>query len=156
MSGARQHLPFGDRSWGFAVPGQPVWILVRRAVVPERDGAVERGSGLAVVAVAGQCLGLVQVEVRPGVGRQRAWSVVDGGCDEVDAAVSERGDYYAAKEARTIPGRVQRPRLPFGVAATGPRGMALAARYGQAWVTTGDPALYDEGTPAQSRAAIRV
>lgn len=70
-------------------------------------------------------------------------------------AVSERGTYYAAEEARNIPGCVQRPRLPFGVAATGPRGLALAARYGQAWVTTGDPALYDEGTPAQSRAAIR-
>jgi alkanesulfonate monooxygenase SsuD/methylene tetrahydromethanopterin reductase-like flavin-dependent oxidoreductase (luciferase family) len=70
-------------------------------------------------------------------------------------AVSERGAYYAAQEARNVPGCVQRPRLPFAVAATGPRGMALAARYGQAWVTTGDPALEDEGTPAQSRAAIR-
>jgi alkanesulfonate monooxygenase SsuD/methylene tetrahydromethanopterin reductase-like flavin-dependent oxidoreductase (luciferase family) len=69
-------------------------------------------------------------------------------------AVSERGTYYAAEEARTVPGCVQRPRLPFAVAATGPRGLALTARYGQAWVTTGDPALEDEGTPAQSRAAI--
>ncbi|WP_031512638.1 LLM class flavin-dependent oxidoreductase [Streptomyces sp. NRRL F-5123] len=70
-------------------------------------------------------------------------------------AVTERGTYYTADEARNIPGCVQRPRLPFAVAATGPRGLALAARYGQAWVTTGDPALFDEGTPEQSRAAIR-
>jgi alkanesulfonate monooxygenase SsuD/methylene tetrahydromethanopterin reductase-like flavin-dependent oxidoreductase (luciferase family) len=70
-------------------------------------------------------------------------------------AVTERGTYYAADEARNIPGCVQRPRLPFAVAATGPRGLALAARYGQAWVTTGDPALFETGTPEQSRAAIR-
>ncbi|SHL67050.1 LLM class flavin-dependent oxidoreductase [Actinacidiphila paucisporea] len=70
-------------------------------------------------------------------------------------AVTERGTYYAAEEARNIPGCVQQPRLPFAVAATGPRGLALAARYGQAWVTTGDPALFEAGTPTQSRAAIR-
>jgi alkanesulfonate monooxygenase SsuD/methylene tetrahydromethanopterin reductase-like flavin-dependent oxidoreductase (luciferase family) len=33
--------------------------------------------------------------------------------------------------------------------------MKLAARYGQAWVTTGDPALYENGTPKESLAAIR-
>ncbi|MEU2155483.1 LLM class flavin-dependent oxidoreductase [Streptomyces sp. NPDC019396] len=70
-------------------------------------------------------------------------------------AVSAQGTHYAAVEARNIPGCVQRPRLPFAVAATGPRGLKLAARYGQAWVTTGDPKLYEEGTPEQSVAAIR-
>ncbi|MFD5320966.1 LLM class flavin-dependent oxidoreductase [Streptomyces sp. NPDC127098] len=54
--------------------------------------------------------------------------------------VSYQGDFYAAHEVRNVPGCVQRPRLPFAVAATGPRGMRLAARHGQAWVTTGDPA----------------
>jgi hypothetical protein len=43
---------------------------------------------------------------------------------------------------------VQRPRLPFAVAATGPRGMRLAARHGQAWVTTGDPKSLDGGPDA--------
>jgi len=38
-----------------------------------------------------------------------------------------------------IPGCVQQPRVPFVVAATGPRGMALAAEFGQGWVTFGDP-----------------
>ncbi|MFE2600010.1 LLM class flavin-dependent oxidoreductase [Streptomyces sp. NPDC059396] len=70
-------------------------------------------------------------------------------------AVSERGTFYSADEARTIPGCVQRPRLPFAVAATGPRGLKLAAQYGQAWVTTGDPKLYEEGTPDQSMEALR-
>lgn len=69
-------------------------------------------------------------------------------------AVSQPGTYYSAEEARNIPGCVQRPRLPFAVAATGPRGMKLAARYGQAWVTTGDPKLFEGGTPQQSRAAL--
>ncbi|MEW2064075.1 LLM class flavin-dependent oxidoreductase [Streptomyces sp. NPDC007002] len=70
-------------------------------------------------------------------------------------AVTERGTHYTADEARNIPGCVQRPRLPFAVAATGPRGLKLAARHGQAWVTTGDPKLYENGTPEESRAALR-
>ncbi|MEU9333007.1 LLM class flavin-dependent oxidoreductase [Streptomyces sp. NPDC048290] len=65
------------------------------------------------------------------------------------------GSFYSAAEYRNVPGCVQGPRLPFAVAATGPRGMRLAAQYGQAWVTTGDPKLYDEGTPEQSVAALR-
>lgn len=70
-------------------------------------------------------------------------------------SVSYRGEFYSAHEARNIPGCVQRPRLPFAVAATGPRGLRLAARFGQAWVTTGDPKLYESGTPEQSVQAIR-
>ncbi|MFD3805417.1 LLM class flavin-dependent oxidoreductase [Streptomyces sp. NPDC058611] len=72
-----------------------------------------------------------------------------------EGAVSERGAFYSAEEARNIPGCVQSPRLPFAVAATGPRGLKLAARYGQAWVTTGDPKLFEEGTPGQSLEALR-
>ncbi len=71
------------------------------------------------------------------------------------SGVSYEGDFYSAHEARNIPGCVQRPRLPFAVAATGPRGLRLAARYGQAWVTTGDPKLYENGTPEQSVQALR-
>lgn len=56
-----------------------------------------------------------------------------------NASTTFRGDYYAAHEARMLPGCVQRPRVPFAVAATGPRGLRLAARLGQAWVTFGDP-----------------
>ncbi|MFF7143729.1 LLM class flavin-dependent oxidoreductase [Streptomyces nodosus] len=70
-------------------------------------------------------------------------------------SVSYTGEHYSAHEARNIPGCVQRPRLPFAVAATGPRGLRLAARHGQAWVTTGDPALYETGTPEQSVEALR-
>lgn len=69
-------------------------------------------------------------------------------------AVTHEGRHYSAREVRNIPGCVQRPRLPFAVAATGPRGLRLAARHGQAWVTTGDPKIYETGTPAESVAAI--
>jgi alkanesulfonate monooxygenase SsuD/methylene tetrahydromethanopterin reductase-like flavin-dependent oxidoreductase (luciferase family) len=51
--------------------------------------------------------------------------------------VTWRGDYYAAVDARSAPGCVQLPRVPFVVAANGPRTRKIAARFGQGWVTTG-------------------
>jgi hypothetical protein len=56
-----------------------------------------------------------------------------------EPVVTYEGEFYSAQEVRNIPGCVQRPRIPFAVAATGPRGMQVTARYGQAWVTYGDP-----------------
>lgn len=52
-----------------------------------------------------------------------------------EPATTYEGRYYSAHEARGVPGCVQQPRLPFAIAATGPRGMRLAARYGEIWVT---------------------
>lgn len=49
------------------------------------------------------------------------------------------GTYYAAVQARSAPGCVQQPRVPFLVAANGPRSMRLAARFGQGWAVTGAP-----------------
>jgi alkanesulfonate monooxygenase SsuD/methylene tetrahydromethanopterin reductase-like flavin-dependent oxidoreductase (luciferase family) len=62
------------------------------------------------------------------------------------------GRYYSAHEARSIPGCVQQPRVPFAIAATGARGMRLAAEYGEAWVTTGDRAR--EGLSAAEGARV--
>jgi alkanesulfonate monooxygenase SsuD/methylene tetrahydromethanopterin reductase-like flavin-dependent oxidoreductase (luciferase family) len=50
---------------------------------------------------------------------------------------TSQGDYFSAVDARSEPGCVQRPRVPFVVAANGPRSMRLVARYGEGWVTTG-------------------
>jgi alkanesulfonate monooxygenase SsuD/methylene tetrahydromethanopterin reductase-like flavin-dependent oxidoreductase (luciferase family) len=47
------------------------------------------------------------------------------------------GSFYQAVDARSSPGCVQRPRVPFLVAGNGPRSMRLAATFGQGWVTTG-------------------
>jgi alkanesulfonate monooxygenase SsuD/methylene tetrahydromethanopterin reductase-like flavin-dependent oxidoreductase (luciferase family) len=51
--------------------------------------------------------------------------------------VTHDGTYFSAVDARTLPGPVQRPRIPFVMAANGPRSLRLAARYGAGWVTTG-------------------
>src|SRR4029450_6687092 len=52
-----------------------------------------------------------------------------------DSATTYEGRFYSAHEARGVPGCVQEPRLPFALAASGPRSMRLAARYGDTWVT---------------------
>ncbi|MFF0719181.1 LLM class flavin-dependent oxidoreductase [Micromonospora sp. NPDC003816] len=48
-----------------------------------------------------------------------------------------RGEWFAAVDARNNPGCVQTPRVPFVMAANGPRSMRLVSRFGQGWVTTG-------------------
>ena len=63
---------------------------------------------------------------------------------------SYEGRYYSAFEARSAPGCVQGPRLPFAIAAAGPRGMRIAVAHGQTWVTIGQgdrtgPAPVEEG-----------
>ena len=52
-------------------------------------------------------------------------------------STSYDGTWFTARDARMVPGCVQRPRLPFVVAANGPRAMRVVAQHGQAWVTTG-------------------
>jgi alkanesulfonate monooxygenase SsuD/methylene tetrahydromethanopterin reductase-like flavin-dependent oxidoreductase (luciferase family) len=51
------------------------------------------------------------------------------------ATATHEGRYYSAHEARSLPGCVQKPRVPFAIAATGPRGMRLAAELAETWVT---------------------
>lgn len=65
------------------------------------------------------------------------------------------GRFYSAREVRNLPGCVQRPRIPFAVAAIGPRAMRLAARHGRAWVTFGDPDLSEDATTEEWREALR-
>lgn len=48
------------------------------------------------------------------------------------------GTYYSAREVVQEPGCVQRPRVPFVIAGNGPRGIRLAARHGDGWVTAGN------------------
>lgn len=70
------------------------------------------------------------------------------------ARTTWRGEWYTAVDARMHPGCVQQPRVPFVVAANGPRGMRIAARFGAGWTTTGttDPA---EGPEAWWRSVAR-
>jgi alkanesulfonate monooxygenase SsuD/methylene tetrahydromethanopterin reductase-like flavin-dependent oxidoreductase (luciferase family) len=59
--------------------------------------------------------------------------------------VTWAGRYYEAVDARNLPGCVQRPRIPFVMAADGSRSIALAARLGDGWVTTGSQAAGPAG-----------
>jgi alkanesulfonate monooxygenase SsuD/methylene tetrahydromethanopterin reductase-like flavin-dependent oxidoreductase (luciferase family) len=54
-----------------------------------------------------------------------------------------RGEWYTVKDVVVKPECLVAPRLPFAVAAAGPRGMALAARYADIWVTSGAPNLFE-------------
>ena len=54
-----------------------------------------------------------------------------------DGGISFAGDWYQAVDARMVGTPAQSPRLPFVIAANGPKGLALAARFGQGWATTG-------------------
>jgi alkanesulfonate monooxygenase SsuD/methylene tetrahydromethanopterin reductase-like flavin-dependent oxidoreductase (luciferase family) len=51
------------------------------------------------------------------------------------------GTRFSAVDAPVIPGSVQQPRPPFLLAANGPRGMRIALRQGQGWVTSGAAAF---------------
>ncbi|NYI58296.1 LLM class flavin-dependent oxidoreductase [Cellulomonas soli] len=64
------------------------------------------------------------------------------------------GEFYEAHAARMIPGTIARPRPSFVVAANGPRALALAARYGQGWVTYG-PSFDSDGDDIADRAAAQ-
>ena len=70
-----------------------------------------------------------------------------------DPVTEHVGEFYEAHGARMYPGCVQRPRVPFVVAANGPRAMALAARYGQGWTTFGPTFADDDvaASPGQSQ-----
>lgn len=54
-----------------------------------------------------------------------------------EPAASYSGKFFTAVESRTFPGCTQQPRVPFTLAATGPRGLKLAAQHAQSWVTFG-------------------
>ncbi len=61
------------------------------------------------------------------------------------------GPWYTINEARMLPGCLQQPRVPIAMAGRGPRGIRLAARLGDAWITNG---AADAETPDEHRAMI--
>ncbi|WP_328912417.1 MULTISPECIES: LLM class flavin-dependent oxidoreductase [unclassified Streptomyces] len=56
---------------------------------------------------------------------------------------SHQGEFFTARQVHLHPGCVQRPRLPFAVAATGPRGMRVAAEHGDLWITAGEAGNFE-------------
>jgi alkanesulfonate monooxygenase SsuD/methylene tetrahydromethanopterin reductase-like flavin-dependent oxidoreductase (luciferase family) len=74
--------------------------------------------------------------------------------------ISLSGDWFTTVEARMVGTPAQLPRMPFVIAANGPKGLALASRLGQGWVTTGADGATGEdwwasvGTLARRRDAV--
>lgn len=66
-----------------------------------------------------------------------------------------QGRFFAAIDARMIPGCVQQPRLPLAVAATGWKSMILAARHADSWVTCGPLDLSERCSPEEFLATVR-
>jgi alkanesulfonate monooxygenase SsuD/methylene tetrahydromethanopterin reductase-like flavin-dependent oxidoreductase (luciferase family) len=64
--------------------------------------------------------------------------------------ISFDGEWYTASGARMVGEPAQHPRMPLHLAADGPKGLALAARLGDGWVTT---AGNDDDTEAWWRRA---
>jgi len=54
--------------------------------------------------------------------------------------VDFKGEYFETRNARTLPGCVQQPRVPFILAGNGPRSVRFAAEHGDGWMTTGGAA----------------
>lgn len=100
------------------------------------DGRLVLGVGAGGLGYDTRVLGEPELTTRQRVDRFAEFvEALDGLLitDEHD----HEGEYYVARGARNLPGPVQRPRLPFLVAANGPRTMRTAARFGAGWVTTG-------------------
>ncbi|MBK9434266.1 MAG: LLM class flavin-dependent oxidoreductase [Micrococcales bacterium] len=99
-------------------------------------GRFELGIGAGGVGFDSEVLG--QPVLTPAERSERFAEFVET-LDELlrNPATSHEGAYYTAHESRTFPGCVQQPRVPFTIAAAGPKAMCLAARYGQTWVTYG-------------------
>ena len=51
--------------------------------------------------------------------------------------ISSDGEWFTSHEARMVGVPAQTPRMPFVIAANGPKALALAAKHGQGWVSTG-------------------
>ena len=60
----------------------------------------------------------------------------DGGVD-APSGIDYSGEWFTAQHARMVGTPAQSPRMPFVLAANGPKGLALVSKFGQGWVTTG-------------------
>jgi alkanesulfonate monooxygenase SsuD/methylene tetrahydromethanopterin reductase-like flavin-dependent oxidoreductase (luciferase family) len=116
------------------------------------DGRLELGVGAGTEGPDAAVLGDPTRSLRERADRFAEWLEL---LDQLLRApvTTVHGERFSAVDAHQLPGCVQQPRLPFTVAATGPRALALAARYGQAWVTYGPYGPQVE--PADWFAALR-
>ncbi|WP_346618474.1 LLM class flavin-dependent oxidoreductase [Blastococcus montanus] len=99
-------------------------------------GRLELGVGVGTEGHDAQVLGGVPLSRAERADRFAEWlAMLDRLLREPVATID--GTWFRAVDAHQLPGCLQQPRLPFTVAATGPRALRLAARHGSAWVTYG-------------------
>jgi len=60
----------------------------------------------------------------------------EGGVD-APSGIDYSGEWFTSQQARMVGAPAQRPRMPFVLAANGPKGLDLVSEFGQGWVTTG-------------------
>lgn len=61
------------------------------------------------------------------------------------SGINFAGEWFTAHEARMVGVPAQHPRMPFVIAADGPKGLRLVAELGDGWVTLGKPSDDLEG-----------
>jgi alkanesulfonate monooxygenase SsuD/methylene tetrahydromethanopterin reductase-like flavin-dependent oxidoreductase (luciferase family) len=103
------------------------------------DGRIVLGLGAGGLGYDTQVLGDPELTARERADRFIEFTEALDGLLTTDR-FDHDGTYYSARGARNLPGPVQKPRIPFLIAANGPRTMELAARLGAGWVTTGKQA----------------
>ncbi|MFE7974428.1 LLM class flavin-dependent oxidoreductase [Streptomyces shenzhenensis] len=108
-------------------------------------GRLELGVGAGAEDADARVLGQTPLSRKERADRFEEWATLLATLLEQDRT-EFHGSFYSARDARMIPGCVQRPRVPLTVAAAGPRSMRLAARLGSAWVTYGP---YRQSPPPQ-------
>jgi alkanesulfonate monooxygenase SsuD/methylene tetrahydromethanopterin reductase-like flavin-dependent oxidoreductase (luciferase family) len=152
--------PYAGRPWGATVPTLVAAATVTSTIplgtwvaspnyrhpVPfarELIGLDDVSDGRAILGIGAGGTGsdarvLGEPELSPGERAGRLEEFVEV-LDRVltQPRTTHTGTYYRAVEADTTLACVQQPRIPFVVAANGPRLMRLAARYGSGWATTG-------------------
>ncbi|MCI2239043.1 LLM class flavin-dependent oxidoreductase [Kineococcus sp. TRM81007] len=101
-------------------------------------GRIDLGIGIGAGAQDSDArvLGQAPLSLRERADRFEEWTALLTACFSQERT-DHQGTYFTADGARTIPGCLQRPRVPLTLAATGPRGMRLAARYADSWLTYG-------------------
>jgi alkanesulfonate monooxygenase SsuD/methylene tetrahydromethanopterin reductase-like flavin-dependent oxidoreductase (luciferase family) len=99
-------------------------------------GRIDLGIGAGTDAHDATVLGQDELTPRERAQRFQDWTQLLTMLLENDKVTATSGT-YTAYDARMTPGCFQQPRVPLTIAAAGPRGMELAARLGQTWVTYG-------------------
>ncbi|WP_216212964.1 LLM class flavin-dependent oxidoreductase [Amycolatopsis aidingensis] len=100
------------------------------------DGRIIVGLGAGSAAYDAQVLGHPELSAGQRADRFIEFTEALDGLLTTDK-FDYQGSYFSAVGARNLPGPVQRPRMPFLIAANGPRTMRVVTRFGGGWVTTG-------------------